>query len=68
MTDELYTKAEVAKMLQITVRSVHNLIVKGHKTNGRDGLFPIIRIQPRTVRIPASTLETFLEKCTCRTV
>lgn len=50
---ELLTPAEVAQRLKVTARQVRNYV--------NDGTLEHVRISPRVIRIPASSLEKLLE-------
>lgn len=50
---ELLTPAEVAQRLKVTTRQVRNYI--------KDGTLEHVKISPRVIRIPASSLEKLIK-------
>lgn len=51
----LYTKQEVAEILSISIRSLERLI--------NNGEIEMIKMGPRAVRIRASAVEDYLDRC-----
>ena len=51
----LYTKQDVADLLSISIRSLERLINHGE--------IETLRMGPRAVRIRASSVEAYLERC-----
>jgi predicted transcriptional regulator len=56
-----YTAAEVATLLGVTERTVWNYVAQGERTQGKDGIFPIVKLSFKVVRIPARAVNKFLK-------
>lgn len=56
-----YSAAEVAGLLGVTVRTVRNYIDAGTRTKGKDGIFPVVHLSFKVVRIPARAVNRFLK-------
>lgn len=56
-----FSRAEVAEQLKMSVRNVDRYLSLGSSTKGRLGIYPYFRVG-RAVRIPATSLEDFVEK------
>jgi len=59
-----YTYEEAARLLSVSVNTVRDYVRLGRRTQGKDGLWPILDINWRTKRIPASTLVAFQKQHT----
>lgn len=64
LREKQVTRSEAAERLNMSVRSVDRYLTLGCRTNGRLGIYPYHRIG-RSVRIPVSSLVTFMEKHVC---
>ena len=56
-----YTAAEVAELLGVTERTVWNHVEAGKRSRGRDGIFPVVKLSHKVVRIPARAVNKFLK-------
>jgi predicted transcriptional regulator len=56
-----YTASEVAELLGVSERSVWNYVDKGETTKGKDGIFPVVKLSHKVVRIPARAVNKFLK-------
>ena len=56
-----YTAAEVAALLGVTERTVWNHVEAGKRSRGRDGIFPVVKLSHKVVRIPARAVNKFLK-------
>lgn len=56
-----YTAAEVAQLLGVTERTVWNYVERGERTTGKDGIFPVVKLSHKVVRIPARAVNRFLK-------
>jgi predicted transcriptional regulator len=56
-----YTAAEVAELLGVTERTIWNYVDKGESTKGKEGIYPIVKLSHKVVRIPARALQKFLK-------
>ncbi len=63
VVDRQYSVNEVADILGVGKTTVKELVAEGRQTQGRDGLFPTYIISSRVMRIPASAINAFLERC-----
>lgn len=62
-----YSVETLAALLEIDERSVERYIKAGTTTNGREGIYPVRRLSHKTMRIPASSVNRFLQSCTIST-
>lgn len=60
--EQHYSEDDVARLLNVSRRTVRRWLKRGRETAGVEGLYPTVRLAANMVRIPASTLETFLEQ------
>lgn len=56
-----YTAAEVAELLGVTERTVWNYVELGERTKGKDGIYPVVKLSFKVVRIPARAVNKFLK-------
>lgn len=56
-----YTAAEVADLLKVTERTVWNYVAQGESSKGKTGIYPIVKLSHKVVRIPARALQKFLK-------
>jgi predicted transcriptional regulator len=56
-----YTAAEVAQLLGVTERTVWNYVEEGKTTKGKSGIYPVVKLSHKVVRIPARSLNKFLK-------
>lgn len=56
-----YTAAEVAELLGVTERTVWNYVDLGERTSGKDGIYPVVKLSYKAVRIPARAVNKFLK-------
>ena len=56
-----YTAAEVADLLKVTERTVWNYVELGERTRGKDGIYPVVKLSFKVVRIPARAVNKFLK-------
>ena len=56
-----YTAADVAQLLGVTTRTVWNYIDRGERSQGRDGIYPVVKLSHKVVRIPARAVNRFLK-------
>jgi predicted transcriptional regulator len=56
-----YTAAEVAELLGVTQRTVWNYVDKGERSQGKDGIYPVVKLSHKVVRIPARAINRFLK-------
>lgn len=55
-----YSAEETAKLLSVTVRTIWNYVEVGDRSGGSDGIFPVVKLSHKVVRIPASSINRFL--------
>lgn len=56
-----YTAADVAELLGVTQRTVWNYVELGETTQGKDGIYPVVKLSHKVVRIPARAVNKFLK-------
>lgn len=56
-----YTALEVAGLLGVTERTVWNYVALGERTKGKDGIYPVVKLSYKVVRIPARAVNKFLK-------
>lgn len=61
-----YSAERVAELLEVTVRTVWNYVDVGERTLGKDGIYPVVKISHKVVRIPASSINRWLQSKTIR--
>lgn len=59
-----YSTAEVAEQLGVTPRAVQKYIDLGKTTKGREGIWPVVKISHKCLRIPVSAVTRFLRSRT----
>jgi len=56
-----YSVESVAKMLEVSERTVWERIAQFERSGGKEGLGPIVKLSHKVVRIPASSVNRLLE-------
>lgn len=56
-----YTVREVAALLGVTPRTIWNYVEQGEKTKGKDGIYPVVKLSFKVVRVPARAVQKFLK-------
>lgn len=56
-----YSAEQTAELLSVTVRTIWNYVDAGERTAGQDGIFPVVKLSHKVVRIPASSINRFLK-------
>lgn len=56
-----YSAAEVADLLGISERTVWNYVDRGEQTRGKDGIYPVVKLSHKVVRIPARAVNKLLK-------
>lgn len=59
--EKQYTAAEVADLLGVTERTVWNYVERGETSRGKDGIYPVVKLSHKVVRLPASSVNRFLK-------
>lgn len=59
-----YSAEEVAELLCVTARTVWNYVDQGARSSGEEGIYPVVKLSHKVVRIPASSLNRFLKSRT----
>jgi transposase len=59
-----YSVETLAELLEVDQRAVERYIALGKSSNGREGIHPVCRLSFKTMRIPASSVNRFLQRCT----
>lgn len=59
-----YSVESLAELLEVSQRTIENYIELGATTSGREGIFPVRKFSFKTMRIPASSVNRFLNACT----
>lgn len=62
-----YSVEKVAELLMLTPRQIERYIELGNTTNGREGIHPVCKLSFKTMRIPSSSVNRFLQRCTIAT-
>jgi DNA-binding XRE family transcriptional regulator len=56
-----YTAAELADLLGVSERTIWIYVEKGETTKGKDGIYPVVKLSHKVVRIPARAVNKFLK-------
>lgn len=56
-----YSAEAAAAMLEVTVRTIWNYVDAGERSSGREGIYPVVKLSHKVVRIPASSINRFLK-------
>lgn len=59
-----YSAERTAALLEITLRTVWNYVDLGERTRGKEGIYPVVKISHKVVRIPASSINRWLKSKT----
>lgn len=59
-----YSAERCAELLEVSVRTVWNYIDAGERTQGREGIYPVVKLSHKVVRIPASAVNRYLRSRT----
>lgn len=62
--EQHYSIDEVAKLLSVSRRTVWNYIAQGASTRGKSGLFPVVKLSHKVVRVPARAVNKLLKVST----
>lgn len=65
--EQHYSAESLAKLLGVSVRTVWTYIELGESTKGKEGIFPVVKLSHKVVRIPASSARRMLEARTIAT-
>jgi hypothetical protein len=60
--EQHYTPRELAGMLQVSMSTVRRYLRAGYRTQGRDGIWPWAQPTIQCIRIPASSVNLFLQR------
>jgi hypothetical protein len=61
-----YDAEAAAAILHVSVRTVWRYIDAGARTEGREGIYPVVKLTHKAVRIPASSINRFLKAHTLK--
>lgn len=56
-----YTVQEIAALLGVTPRTIWNYVEQGERTQGKDGIYPVVKLSFKVVRVPARAVNKFLK-------
>lgn len=56
-----YSVTELAELLGVAERTVWNYIARGEKSQGKDGIYPVVKLSHKVVRVPARAVNKFLK-------
>jgi len=56
-----YSAEELAEVLGLTKRTVWSYVQLGQRSQGKEGIYPIVKLSHKVVRIPASAVQRFLK-------
>lgn len=57
-----YTAEQAAELLgKVTVRTIWNYVEKGETTQGKEGIYPVVKLSHKVVLLPASSINRFLK-------
>ena len=59
-----YSAEEAAELLRVTPRTVWAYVERGERTEGREGIWPVVKLSHKVVRLPASSINRFLRQHT----
>ena len=60
--EQMYSPAEAAKLLGVGRSMLFELLRRGQRSQGSDGIHPVYRLGRRCTRIPATAINRFLER------
>lgn len=61
-----YDAETAAQMLHVTVRTIWRYVDAGARSEGREGIYPVVKLTHKVVRIPASSINRFLQAHTLK--
>lgn len=56
-----YSAEGAAELLQVTKRTIWSYVDAGERSSGRDGIYPVVKLSHKVIRIPASSINRFLK-------
>lgn len=57
-----YTAEQAAELLgKVTVRTIWNYVEKGEASQGKEGIYPVVKLSHKVVLLPASSINRFLK-------
>lgn len=59
-----YSAERTAELLEVTLRTVWNYVDLGDRTQGKEGIYPVVKLSHKVVRIPASSINRLLKSKT----
>lgn len=62
--EKLYSTEALAELFDVTKRTIENYVEEGERTQGRDGIYPVIKLSHKVVRVRASVVNRFLNSRT----
>lgn len=64
VVEQQYSIETTAELLEVTPRTVVNYVELGATTQGARGIYPVVKLSHKVVRIPASSINRMLKACT----
>lgn len=58
--EQHYSAETLAGLLEVTERTIWNYVDQGEATQGREGIYPVVKLSHKVVRIPASSAQRLL--------
>lgn len=59
--EQHYSAETLAALLEVTPRTIWNYVELGESTQGREGIYPVVKLSHKVVRIPASSAARLLK-------
>lgn len=59
--EQHYSAETLAALLEVTPRTIWNYVELGEATQGREGIYPVVKLSHKVVRIPASSAARLLK-------
>ena len=58
--EQHYSAPEVAQLLGVSERTIKRYVDLGTRSGGKEGIFPVVKLSHKAVRIPARAVNRFL--------
>ena len=58
--EQHYSAETLAGLLEVTPRTIWRYVEEGEATQGREGIYPVVKLSRKVVRIPASSAQRLL--------
>lgn len=59
-----YSAEDAAELLHVTKRTIWSYVDIGEASRGKDGIYPVVKLSHKVIRIPASSINRFLKSRT----